>query len=468
MNSSSLLEERDKSGGPNKNKFKLKIDLEFNLNKEAEPDKCAPKFDKSVYNFDVVEGIVQLIEPIYVEDCDEGPSGYIYLSSANKDFIFKLDKVYKQSTVGLQMLKSYDYDELKSSDDNFIEFEVFARGSNQSTNKHETRAIVRVNIESKNEFMPEFILPEPIYVLKDGMPTQERQKIYSYKVPENKDFNFNVKAIDQDKGVDGRLVYSVKYLDKEDTFKVVSNLNNENDTFHITIPGRYLDSTSLHPIIFAVHVEDYGSPKLSNEIVIYLRPQSTSLSPIYFEFEKYEFRVTENAGYLEQPPFRLRLINDNLQKSTIMLQELHDPLSLITCEVDDDADVKFTANSHEIAKYLHLAERGENDEIELDNEMSILLYPSDYKRDLDKVYVENGYKSVYLYKLRAFMHENPNIYTDIAVSFKLVDDNDNRPEFVLVKEADFKLDALPYLNASFHENFGPNTLVNLLRARRYG
>jgi hypothetical protein len=339
LNSSSLLEERDKSGGPNKNKFKLKIDLEFNLNKEAEPDKCAPKFDKS----DLVEGIVQLIEPIYVEDCDEGPSGYIYLSSANKDFIFKLDKVYKQSTVGLQMLKSYDYVELKSSDDNFIEFEVFARGSNQSTNKHETRAIVRVNIESKNEFMPEFILPEPIYVLKDGMPTQERQKIYSYKVPENKDFNFNVKAIDQDKGVDGRLVYSVKYLDKEDTFKVVSNLNNENDTFHITIPGRYLDSTSLHPIIFAVHVEDYGSPKLSN-----------------------------------------------LQKSTIMLQELHDPLNLITCEVDDEADVKFTTNNHEIAKYLHLAD----DEIELDNEMSILLYPSDYKRDLDKVYVENGYKSV--------------------------------------------------------------------------
>ena len=106
--------------------------------------------------------------------------------------------------------------------------------------------------------------------------------------------------------------------------------------------------------------------------------------------------------------------------------------------------------------------------IRAEAEMSILLYPSDYKRDLDKVYVENGYKSVYLYKLRAFMHENPNIYTDIAVSFKLVDDNDNRPEFVLVKEADFKLDALPYLNASFHENFGPNTLVNLLRARRYG
>ena len=97
-----------------------------------------------MYNFDVVEGIVQLIEPIYVEDCDKGPNGSIYLSSSNKDFIFKLDKVYKQSTVGLQMLKSYDYDELKSSDNNFIEFEVFARGSNQSMNKYETKAIVRV------------------------------------------------------------------------------------------------------------------------------------------------------------------------------------------------------------------------------------------------------------------------------------------------------------------------------------
>ena len=34
-------------------------------------------------------------------------------------------------------------------------------------NKYETKAIVRVNIESKNEFMAaEFILAEPIYVLE--------------------------------------------------------------------------------------------------------------------------------------------------------------------------------------------------------------------------------------------------------------------------------------------------------------
>ena len=193
--------------------------------------------------------------------------------------------------------------------------------------------------------------------LKDGMPTKEKQKIYSYKVPENQNFVLLCKAIDGDKGLDGRLFYTARYLDLDDTFAIETetehNSNNTGDIFRVTIPGRYLDSHSKVPIIFAVRVEDYGSPKLNNEIIVYLRPQPAVLMPIYFEFDKYEFELVENLTYMEQKPVTIRLINDNILKSTIQLEELRDPLNFISFGIDDsNRGVTYSASNHEIFKYL--------------------------------------------------------------------------------------------------------------------
>ena len=58
-------------------------------------DACAPQFDKTVYEFTVVEMSRQLIEPIFVKDCDFGENGRIQLSSTHPDFKFKLDTVTK-------------------------------------------------------------------------------------------------------------------------------------------------------------------------------------------------------------------------------------------------------------------------------------------------------------------------------------------------------------------------------------
>jgi hypothetical protein len=360
-----LHESSSDKRGQLRNKYKLKIDVEFDLDDNVKSlDKCSPSFDKKFYEFDVVENIIQLIEPIYVDDCDQGINGFIYLSTNNPDFVFKLDKIYRHSKVGIQMMRSYIYEDetlktewTKKTNEKYIEFEIYAKGSNASVNKFHSKALVRVNIENKNSYMPEFVLPTPIYYLKDGMPTMEKQKIYSYKVPENKDFVLVAKAVDDDNGLDGKLTYTVRYLDSDDTFEVNTeieqNLNETGEHFRITVPGKYLDSHSKSPIMFAIRVEDYGTPKLNNEIIIYLRPQSVELMPIYFEFDRYEFNLVENMDYVKQPPVTVRLINDNIVKTTIRFEEVRDPLNLITFGFDDRNNaVSSFATNHEILKYL--------------------------------------------------------------------------------------------------------------------
>ena len=360
-----LTEGSNDKKGNLKNKYKLKIDVEFDLDDNVKSlDKCPPSFDKSIYEFDVVENIIQLIEPIYVDDCDTGTNGFIYLSTNNPNFIFKLDKVYRHSKVGIQMMRSFGYEDetlktewTRKTNEKYVEFDVYAKSSNESINRFQSNAKVRVNIENKNSFMPEFVLPKPIYYLKDGMPTEEKQKIYSYKVPENRDFVLLAKAIDGDQGLDGKLFYTVRHLDLDDTFEVLTeteqNQNDSSEYFRVTVPGKYLDSHSKAPIMFAIRVEDYGTPKLNNEIIIYLRPQSVDLMPIYFEFDRYEFNLVESLDYVQQPPVSVRLINDNMLKTTIRFEEARDPLNLITFSFDDrNSAVSSFATNFEILKYL--------------------------------------------------------------------------------------------------------------------
>ena len=57
--------------------------------------------------------------------------------------------------------------------------------------------------------------------------------------------------------------------------------------------------------------------------------------------------------YVKQPPVTVRLINDNIVKTTIRFEEVRDPLNLITFGFDDRNNaVSSFATNHEILKYL--------------------------------------------------------------------------------------------------------------------
>lgn len=414
-------------------------------------DMCLPAFDKNVYEFDVVENVKQLIEPIFIYDCDHGINGRIFLSTTNADFSFKMNEVYRYSKLGIEMSKSYDYEENLTINGHQIEFEIIARGSNQSINRFETRALVRINILDVNEFMPRFVQPAPAYFVKDGIPTQQQQRIFLYNVAEGRDFNLDVLAEDQDKGGDAELFYFCRYLHPDDTFTILHSYNSSSRVFSVKVPGRYFDATSKIPIAFAVFVEDSkDEPKLRNEIIIYLRPQSVEQKAAYFEFAQYEFKLKENP--INYQTFTLKLINDNLSMSKIMLEELWDPLNLLLPDYEESL-----ISQKDMINLLENEKLDNDAEQDITNELLVLLYPTDSNVDFDELYVKNNYSDVYVYKLRVKLTEKPELYNDVTVYFKLVDSNDNKPRisnFDLNKENS-------YFNSSLNQDFAPNTLINI-------
>jgi hypothetical protein len=92
-----------------------------------------------------------------------------------------------------------------------------------------------------------------------------------------------------------------------------------------------------------------------------------------------------------------------------------------------------------------------------DNEISVLLYLTDFKRDFDQLYVENNYSSVYHYKLKAFVYENPSVFSVIDVYFNLIDTNDNFPSLTNYNITT----SSSYVNATLNESFEPDTLINI-------
>jgi len=259
-------------------------------------DMCRPMFDKEIYDFEVIEGQTPILEPIFVKDCDHSVNGQIFLSTTNRNYQLVLNKVYREASLGIEVKRALDYDNKKLED---IEFYIVARGSNFSINKFESKAKIRLTIKNVNEYIPHFIQPSTL----EG-------KVFSYKVPENKDYNLKVKATDADQGKDGELVYTVEMINQEDDFGLHTSYDSNEKTFNIVVPGAYLDSKTKVPITFIVKVHDYGEPKLSNEIVINLKAQSSYFHPPYFEFKDYGYDLNESQ--LSQPNLRLKLINDNL------------------------------------------------------------------------------------------------------------------------------------------------------------
>ena len=93
---------------------------------------------------------------------------------------------------------------------------------------------------------------------------------------------------------------------------------------------------------------------------------------------------------------------------------------------------------------------------DINNEIMLLIYSTDVNRDFDKLYIENNFSSVYHYKLKAFMHENPKIFSIVDVFFNLVDVNDNFPSLI-----NYNSTVSFNLHGTLYENYAPNTLVNI-------
>jgi len=191
-------------------------------------DMCRPMFDKEIYDFEVIEGQTPILEPIFVKDCDHSVNGQIFLSTTNRNYQLVLNKVYREASLGIEVKRALDYDNKKLED---IEFYIVARGSNFSINKFESKAKIRLTIKNVNEYIPHFIQPSTL----EG-------KVFSYKVPENKDYNLKVKATDADQGKDGELVYTVEMINQEDDFGLHTSYDSNEKTFNIVVPGAYLDS----------------------------------------------------------------------------------------------------------------------------------------------------------------------------------------------------------------------------------
>ena len=115
----------------------LTSEIGFNVRVRA-GDVCRPTFDKSVYEFEVIENQLIFLAPIGVEDCDHGVNGHILLSSSMPElFDFKLASVYRQGNLAIQMKQAFDYETNKS-----VEFTISASGSPLSLNKFNTTALV--------------------------------------------------------------------------------------------------------------------------------------------------------------------------------------------------------------------------------------------------------------------------------------------------------------------------------------
>ncbi|RNA01642.1 Cadherin [Brachionus plicatilis] len=412
-------------------------------------DMCLPVFDKELYEFEVVENVRQLLEPIYVSDCDHGVNGRINLSTSHKDFSFKLDQVYRYSKLGLYMAKSYDYEENITVDGHIIEFEIIARGSEKSLNKYETRSVVRLRILDINEFKPRFVLPAPAFFLKDGIPTEQQQRIFMYNVLEGQDFVLDVRAEDRDKGGDGDLFYFCRYLHPDDTFQIIQSYNSTTNLFSIRIPSRYFDSTSKIPITFAVFVQDsMDDLKLRSEIIIYLKPQSAVQRAAYFEFSEYEFKVKEGSSH----KLRLKLINENLSASKIQLEELADPLNLFSPEFEET----WISKKDMIAILENDSLASNEPEQEVNSDLFVILYPTDAGRDFDQLFLDNNKSDIYEYKLRAKLVERSDLFNDVTIYVKLIDLNDNQPQL-----ANLNLHPDQFLNATLDKNFYQHTLLNI-------
>ncbi len=393
---------------------------------------CPPLFDKETYEFNVIEGQTPILEPILVKDCDYGFNGQIFLSTTNKNFQLVIDKVYRQASLAIELKRSLDYDK---QDPNDLEFYLVARGSNFSLNGYVTKAKIKITIKNVNEFTPQFIEPSTLTT-----------KVFTYKVPENQDFHLKVRAIDEDLGKDGKLMYNIDLINMDDDFGLKSQYDSTEDCFHITVPGAYLDSRVKVPITFIVTVHDYGEPKLTNEIIVNIKAQPSYFRPPYFEFQEYGFELKESL--VGSTVFKMKLINDNLNHADLTITELNDPLDLLSFQIEDMVPHGRTLSNFD-----------EGEDEQMNAEKIMVLTVTDPKVDLDRLYIENSNSDLYYYSLQVQI-ANTTLSTKVGIYIRLIDDNDNQPVILNTAVGDF-------IEAELESTFKPNSAITLSRDIRF-
>lgn len=187
-------------------------------------DVCAPLFAKEAYTFEVEENEKLVLADIFVKDCDHGENGKIFLSTSDPNFEFKVDYIYREGHVALEMKKPYDYEQITA-----VEFIIFARSSDISLNNQNSSAVVRIEIKGQNEFVPEFVLPKKQVANSQSFFGSE--KFYKFLAEENKDFTMSIKAEDLDRGLDGKITYSIERINSDDTFEVQNSFDEISGTY---------------------------------------------------------------------------------------------------------------------------------------------------------------------------------------------------------------------------------------------
>lgn len=175
------------------------------------------------------------------------------------------------------------------------------------------------------------------------------------------------------------------------------------------------------PIIFIVQVADAGETRLTNEIIIYVKPYSDTLKPIYFEFDKYEYPLSETS---KQIPFSVKLINDNTQlnRSSIQFEEISDSLNLFTPNLEDPF-----ITQEDLVDTALVETSSTGSEALFENELRISLITNRKHLSMDELFVENNFSDTYEYKLRAWLTERPEYNTTVSVVVKFVDSNQHVP-----------------------------------------
>jgi hypothetical protein len=178
--------------------------------------------------------------------------------------------------------------------------------------------------------------------------------------------------------------------------------------------NRYLDSNAQIPIAFSVYAEDVSEPRLRNEIIIYLRPQSLKPKPAYFLFERYEYQMKENDP--KPKPYELRVVNDNLATTKVEIVEVQDPLGLLSVVYEENL-----VTEGDIVSFPQVnSEKNSQQFSEFANDILVYLYPTNPRRDLDELFILNNRSDVYEYKLKTFIKDQPELVSEVTVLIKLI------------------------------------------------
>lgn len=147
----------------------------------------------------------------------------------------------------------------------------------------------------------------------------------------------------------------------------------------------------------------------------------------------------------------MKLINDNLRRSEVEIIKINDKLNLFDFEL-------YSYNSFESNNFENELERFEDENNE---EIVYLKLAQPYSVDLDRIYRQNNFNSIYQVTLRVQIKFNPEFFTLVHIKFNLIDTNDNPPVLVAkTQSGHFELDSQDQILALVPRTIKPNTAIS--------